>query len=70
MSTLKFKTNMKCNGCVESVTPFLNALTGIKTWKADITNPDKILEVDAETVCESEIIEAVNKAGFSIIKIN
>ena len=70
MSTLKFKTNMKCNGCIEGVTPFLNALEGIKSWKADVTDPDKILEVETDSVSESKIIEAVNKAGFSISKID
>jgi hypothetical protein len=28
MDTTKFKTNIKCSGCVEKVTPFLNESLG------------------------------------------
>lgn len=66
MSTLKFKTNMKCNGCIEGVTPHLEALSFIKTWSVDLNNPDKTLTVESENEGPEKIMEAVRKAGFKI----
>ena len=40
MKTLKFKTNIKCTGCVAKVTPFLNDEKGIEKWDVDIFNPE------------------------------
>jgi copper chaperone len=39
MKTLKFKTNINCNNCIRSVTPFLNEIDSIEEWKVDIENP-------------------------------
>lgn len=65
MKTLKFKTNINCNGCVAGVTPFLNKVEGID-WKVEIENPDKILTVETQNAQEEEIVKAVRKAGFEI----
>jgi copper chaperone len=65
METLKFKTNIKCGGCVAGVTPQLNQLTDIKKWEVDLENPDKILTVEGKDDLEAqEVIDAVESAGF------
>jgi len=66
MSTLQFKTNINCSGCVARVTPKLNETKGVKSWKVDTENPDKILTVEMEAPGSESIVEAVKKAGFSI----
>lgn len=63
METLKFKTNIKCTGCLATVTPHLNETTGENSWQVDLDNPQKILTVESDS-SESEIIAAVKKAGF------
>jgi copper chaperone len=63
---LKFKTNIKCNGCVAQVTPFLNAINGVSRWEVDTTNKDKILSVHSESVTQEEVIKKVTEAGFKI----
>ncbi|CAM3996744.1 heavy-metal-associated domain-containing protein [Flavobacterium cucumis] len=67
---LKFKTNINCMGCVAKVTPELNQLTEIENWEVDIQNKEKILTVTASSEKEVEIVQAVEKAGFRIEKIN
>ncbi|RAJ21158.1 heavy-metal-associated domain-containing protein [Pedobacter cryoconitis] len=64
METLKFKTNIKCGGCVATVTPHLNAMTGLE-WNVDTDVADKVLTVtgDGENLQE-KIQETVKKAGF------
>lgn len=68
-NTLKFKTNINCMGCVSKVTPELDKLTAIENWEVDIRNKDKVLTVEVPSDKESEVIAAVEKAGFKIEKI-
>lgn len=64
---LTFKTNINCNNCVAKVKPFLNQVENIDTWQVDTNNPDKILSVSGEEeLTATEVIEAVQKAGFTI----
>jgi len=63
METLKFKTNIKCGGCIATVTPFLDAKEEISTWAVNTDSPDKILTVEGD-VSASTVIETLNKAGF------
>jgi copper chaperone len=64
METLKFKTNIKCSGCVAGVTPSLNNTVGENNWKVDIQNPDKILTVTTQGITSDEVMKAVKNAGF------
>lgn len=64
MKEYKFKTNIKCGGCVATVTPHLDSAKDIQKWEVDTANPDKILTVKTENMDEDEITGLVNKAGF------
>ncbi|MES2872841.1 MAG: heavy metal-associated domain-containing protein [Bacteroidota bacterium] len=68
MNTRKFKTNIKCTGCLSAVTPNLNNLAGENNWNVDLNNPQKILTVNGDP-SEAEIIEAVKRAGFEAEKV-
>ncbi|MBY0543744.1 MAG: heavy-metal-associated domain-containing protein [Sphingobacteriaceae bacterium] len=61
---LKFKTNIKCGGCIATVSPFLNETAGVKLWEVDTVNKDKILTVEGEGISADIVIEKVQKAGF------
>lgn len=65
MSTLKFKTTIKCSGCLANTTPHLNAVEGIEKWEVDIMNPSKILTVETAGATERDVIAAVEKAGYT-----
>jgi len=69
MKKVKFKTNINCSGCIKSITPFLNELDNVDTWKVDTENPDKILEIDLEDNNKEIVMETVKKAGFEIEEI-
>lgn len=66
MASFKFKTNIKCSGCIATVTPFLNSESSIQNWKVDIQNPNKILIVEGEHLTKDKIIFKVKEAGFKI----
>ena len=65
METLKFKTNIKCSGCIAAVTPFLNDLPEIENWAVDTDNPEKVLTVEASDELTVEtVVKTLEKAGY------
>jgi copper chaperone len=65
MKTLKFKTTIKCSGCVAKATPFLNEAVGEDNWKVDVQSLDKVLSIATEKPgAEAEIIKVIKEAGF------
>lgn len=68
METIKFKTNIKCTGCLAQVGPALNETAGENHWNVDLDSSDKTLTVEGD-LKESEIIAAVKKAGYTAERI-
>lgn len=64
METIKFKTNIKCMGCVAKVTSGLDELVGEDNWSVNISSPEKILTVTLDGTVATDVIMAVNEAGF------
>jgi copper chaperone len=64
MNTLKFKTTIKCGGCIATVTPFLNKIEGISNWSVDTNSPDKILTIETESVSPEKITDTLKTAGY------
>lgn len=69
MKTLKFKTNINCAGCLNTVTPHLNAIVGITSWNVDIQNADKVLTVETNELTSDIITGVIAKAGFNSAEI-
>ena len=69
MEGMKFKTNIKCSGCIAAVTPFLNKAVGEKSWNVDVQNPDKVLMIDRQDVPADDVVKAVQDAGYKAEKI-
>jgi copper chaperone len=71
METLKFKTNIKCSGCIATVTPFLNKTVGENNWQVDIQAPEKVLTVQAaDKAKETAVIQSLQEAGYKAEKIS
>ncbi|HNY07827.1 MAG TPA: heavy-metal-associated domain-containing protein [Bacteroidales bacterium] len=64
METLKFKTNIKCDGCIAKISPVLNADSSIEKWEVDLLHPDKILTVSGERISGDLIKSALKNAGY------
>ena len=69
MKTIQFKTNIKCDGCIATVTPFLNDEKTIEKWEVNTNIPERILTVETNENSAEKIITAVQKAGFKIEEI-
>ncbi|MBL7844918.1 MAG: heavy metal transport/detoxification protein [Cyclobacteriaceae bacterium] len=68
METIKFKTNIKCSGCIATVTPHLNEAVGEGKWGVDLSDPAKVLTI-ADEKDAAKAKEAVEKAGYRAEKI-
>ncbi|SEN08162.1 Heavy-metal-associated domain-containing protein [Mucilaginibacter gossypiicola] len=65
MQTLKFKTTIKCGGCIATVTPVLDTLKSVEKWEVDTADPDKILTVTAAPeLSAGEVISALQTKGY------
>ena len=70
MNSFKFKSNIKCGGCIATVTPLFNSEPRISSWEVDINSADKILTVTTE-VSEMEQIkqiieDTIGAAGYKV----
>ena len=70
MNKMRFKTSIKCNGCLEKVTPHLNKTEGIKEWEVDLKNPNKVLTVESNGATQGQVVSTLQKIGFEAEPIN
>jgi len=68
METLRFKTNIKCAGCIAKVTPGLNETVGEGKWSVDLTDPSRVLTISIEKGV-ANVLTALEKAGYKAEKI-
>ncbi|MCC6461611.1 MAG: heavy-metal-associated domain-containing protein [Saprospiraceae bacterium] len=61
---LKFKTNIKCVGCVSKVTPALNQTVGENNWEVDLASMEKALTIQTENVDAASVVGVLQAAGF------
>ena len=69
-TSLKFRTNINCSGCVATVKPHLDKTKGVSYWYVDTADKNKILTVHSKDITKDQVIEAVTKAGFRIEFVN
>ena len=72
MKRLRFKSSLKCNGCINAIKPGMEAIDDINAWRVFLDVEDKIIEVetdgDEENITNS-VQEVVTKAGYTIEKL-
>ena len=65
-TTRQFRTNLRCDGCIGSVKPYLDREPGVDRWEVDIASPNKTLTVDGDVHTEA-VKEAVARGGFQVL---
>ena len=46
MTIMKFKINVKCQGCVDRIAELFTKNKEISSWEVDLTSDDKVLTVE------------------------
>jgi len=59
MNVIKFKTSLKCGGCVNAIRPNLNKIKEIQNWEVDLDNPDKILSIYTDSELTRELHNSI-----------
>lgn len=62
----KFKTNLKGQECIVTITPYLDSVIGLHRWAIDLDDPDKILTVHVADPGHTILVAAaIEKAGYA-----
>ena len=61
---MKFKTNIKCDGCIATVSPILDRTVGVGNWSVDLGSPLRILSVGTVEGSANEIKAALAAVGY------
>lgn len=73
MEKVTFKSNIKCAGCIEKVSPVLNAEPMVENWEVNILTPEKIVSIYTNETDTEKLIEVLEKAlasvGYKIEKV-
>jgi len=64
--TVKFRTSLKCGGCVAKITPLLNSMRNVAEWTVDLNTPERVLTVTLKDGDTIPVRKAVAGAGFKI----
>lgn len=59
---VRFKTTLKCQGCVDNVADDLTDVFGAENWKVDLNTHPRILTVKAEHA--EKAIEILRNKGY------
>ena len=66
----KFKiTDMHCSSCALTIDMALEDLEGVKKSQTSYTRGEIEAEFDPEKVQEKELIEVVQKAGYTVVNV-
>jgi len=67
MTTTQFHVpDISCDHCVRAITKEVSALTGVAQVTVDI--PTKVVTVNHADVAATQLVEAINEAGFDTVE--
>ena len=69
MDTLKFKTTIKCGGCLIKAQNALELIDGIIEWNVDLESPQKTLTISTEKDIAQILIESLEEKDFEVEQI-
>ncbi|QDU81490.1 hypothetical protein Pla110_32320 [Polystyrenella longa] len=67
MTVQTYKTNLNCQKCINTVTPFLDSEPAIHSWSVNTNDPRKPLTITGEGVTSERVQTLVSEAGFKVL---
>ena len=67
MSTLILKTDIHCEGCVNSIKPYLDGDRSIENWEVDLEPEVKTLTVQGADISSSHVSQLLGQAGYHVL---
>ncbi|MCX7743144.1 MAG: heavy-metal-associated domain-containing protein [Flavobacteriales bacterium] len=69
MKKFEFISNIKCQACINTVTPVLNNFPGIQSWNVDLQDPSRKLIIQANELDVPKLQEALKNVGYTITSV-
>lgn len=66
MKKIQFTSNIKCQGCIDKVTPVLDKRSDIKSWEVDLTSPERVLTIESDELDNESLVAELEEVGFKI----
>lgn len=61
-----FSTDLRCEKCLRTIGPVLDAERGVRDWEADLADPRKLLRVQLDALDQvPQVQELLTEAGYS-----
>lgn len=61
-----FSTDLRCEKCLRTIGPVLDAEPGVRDWEADLADPRKLLRVQLDALDQvPQVQELLTEAGYS-----
>jgi hypothetical protein len=67
MTTLKLKTNLRCEACVQAIRPLFDAAPGVTRWDADMSSADKVLTVEGDGITVANVDQLLHQKGYQVL---
>jgi hypothetical protein len=67
MTAHRYKTDLRCGACVESVRPLLDSAPDVTRWAADVSDPDKVLTVEGDGITAERVNALIRPAGYHVL---
>jgi hypothetical protein len=67
--TKYYRTNLRCQSCLDKVRPFLDAEPSIRHWHADLSGPDKTIMVEGPEINQERVNAALENAGYQVLGV-
>jgi copper chaperone CopZ len=67
METRRYRTDLRCQGCLASLAEVLNSAPGVTQWTADVDTPEKPLTITGERVDATTVSTLLGKAGYHVL---
>ncbi len=68
MDTLTVKTDLHCEGCVNSIKPYLDGDQSIANWKVDLEPAVKTLTVEGADLSSGYVNQLLQQAGYKVVE--
>ncbi|MBX7105213.1 MAG: copper chaperone [Gemmataceae bacterium] len=62
----KYTTNLRCQGCVDTIRPLLDADKRIRHWSVAVAEPGKPITIDSDSLDQPALSSLFKKAGYEI----
>ena len=61
-----FKTNIKCNACINAASSVLDHTHGLVSWEVDLQDPERKLTIEGEVKDWDLLIEKLKQLGYHL----